>query len=517
MLPSFLKRFLRQLTFRVQEGDIMQDQNALSTDSITVTEEKEENVRHLQTGIPLIIMADQKQLQEDIVKKLRTASALPNKYHYFGSHGAAAWEDVETHLEIKKEAKKLLVDEENSHPPIENILAVIKEESENPSAIDIVSLGAGTGGDDTTLLEVLSAHAISVPNLIAVDLSVSLLSRALNTISVFLRGEADLDNTTQLCGICADIDSFSEAKKAISKYSGAPRLFHLLGLTFGNNDEDAFLRNIAVAMAPNDFLLISVDCCLDTPALKQRSIESYSKLRHEVTRFLSGPLITSLNIDRAAGKKGHAQFFGNYLAQDGNRYNYIKDRIGIRAVECYEGAQSVTFSSIEGALSLGRYYVPHNRSSCNNEDVHKHGTLVDFSNKYASSQLDAWLARVCPRFHLTHMKPENNTKWQVGSQRLILLKKGDVKIALSESIQHVNDIDTALGFLYQREKTGNIANWVKGIDQRIAKLSEKKHTLNQKCTNDQDLLSLLSRYSKLSAESEKRMLESIERHLGELE
>ena len=173
-----------------------------------------------------------------------------------------------------------------------------------------------------------------------------------------------------LAGSLIGGDNLSSVKTELATYARHPnRFFHLLGLTLGNNEEYKFLSNISKAMEKGDYLLLGVDFCLDKNEWLTESLGSYRNTEQKILKFLSGPLITSLQVKKGKSGFGKLRFFEQMRktpisAEDKDYYDYVNSGIKIDFKEAWD-ARSLGLSDVDGALSLARYYSDVEISSTN--------------------------------------------------------------------------------------------------------------------------------------------------------
>lgn len=262
----------------------------------------------------------------EVSKKLLTAGdSLSNKYLYLGPHGAKAWIDVETSasFRIKSMARDLL---KNYFQEIFDMVLEVSGEK----AFDVVSLGTGTGHDDDFILEELRKKTNEEINLYLIDLSLELLQIGADYVNNNKAGTAYRD-ATQIHAICIDIEDLSTLQKYFNNThkKNKFRLYHLLGLTLGNNNELDFLTKIAKGMSEGDFLLLSLDFCLDRNKWEKFSIGSYEKSQLSIQKFLSCPLKTA--IETFYNGNNVLSFKGLWSSGSSNEYDYIHNPFQIKS------------------------------------------------------------------------------------------------------------------------------------------------------------------------------------------
>lgn len=206
------------------------------------------------------------------IKEIKKAYYEPNefiktKYSYLGWHGATIWEQVKNNVfpQISNSERFL----EQNFIDIFNDVLLQKQ-------FDIVSLGSGLGNDDFMILDILnefnknSQNSAEIVNYYFLDISFYLLYKCSSNLKERInRWDFTDKNPMNAFFINVDLESLkiNNVKKEIfdnNNYSKVKevrkKLFHLLGLTLGNNHEELFLRNISNLMNKGDLLLFDIDC-----------------------------------------------------------------------------------------------------------------------------------------------------------------------------------------------------------------------------------------------------------------
>jgi hypothetical protein len=235
-----------------------------------------------------------------------------------------------------------------------------------------------------------------------------------------------------------DIDNLASMKNYFQDHGFQPkRLFHLLGLTLGNNKEYELLRNISKGMSEGDYLLLGVDFCLNRNEWYTESIQSYEKTKHAIMNFLSGPLLMSLQVEKNFTQSEILRFFGQMpksflpaeeaaenTGENRDYYDYVTNGINVNFNEVKE-VDGMGLSDIESALSLARFYTDVNitKENFNLSMVEKgEAKLFDYSNKYDSHNFVRFLRNRGSALHLKLVETDV-MRWGKGSQHLVLLKK----------------------------------------------------------------------------------------------
>jgi uncharacterized SAM-dependent methyltransferase len=344
-------------------------------------------------------------------------SSLKNKYLYLGNHGAMSWLNIEKnpHFQVKISARYLL------DKCFDKVLDVIHEDSSNIQGIDIVSLGSGTGGDDIIIIDKIWKRYKQYSSLYLIDLSRELLKESVNNMVSHIRQDIQLSAKIDLHAICVDIEKICIEKKYIAESRrNNIRLFHLLGLTLGNNREFDFLRNISNLMDDGDYLLIGVDFCLDNLAWRKESVDSYKNAEQDIKNFLAGPLLSAINV-RKYENPNEIMFSGNIHGYS----DYVQNKIYISVSEEINSAR-YGYSDVDDALSISRYYT-NVKCGVDENLAEKRLTqegiiLFDYSNKYYSDKFIKFINDKLGMIGLVFVEGDV-MKWNKDSQHLVLLKK----------------------------------------------------------------------------------------------
>lgn len=325
---------------------------------------------------------------DDVLREVRARvesreEALENKHLYLGWQGADNWREVERANALQKQSDQLL--KEN----LAKIHEFVSEGLEGP--YDIVSLGCGTGTDDAAILRFLLGTAnrknSGAFSLTLIDLSWELLRCAVEQVEQTLSDRTHIRRPeyrdVHLCGLCVDLTHLGISESFIGN-SGIFRkcdraLFHLLGLTIGNNHELSLLRSIASVMKEGDYLLMGVDCSGDNGKLLAESEKAYSN--SAVQRFLSGPACFLMPwLTRPAP--------GGDIERSGGRASSWWSNM--QRIEIETGRSDIDHSSVPEAVSFTRYHVYRDsRGNCIGPN-----RLCDFSNKYTKSGLTGFLDKL---------------------------------------------------------------------------------------------------------------------------
>jgi len=178
---------------------------------------------------------------------------------YFGTDGARGWLAAIRDPDYFPEQERGEV-----RTAILNLIAPLRIHT-------LVSLGPGNAWIDMPMVDVLKAKSPWL-QYIPVDISDGLLQYAMSQV----RGVAHVP-----IGILSDFEDRAPfIAKKLREYAGFPRLFSILGNTFGNLDkgEHNFIANVRTWMGADDFLL--VDACVKGPCWspesgRRSSMDSY--------------------------------------------------------------------------------------------------------------------------------------------------------------------------------------------------------------------------------------------------
>ena len=342
---------------------------------------------------------------KEILERITTNNKdLANKYLYLGAQGAYAWTEVEKALRIKQLASYLLKNNINKI-----LRAAIK--INNSKSLDIVSLGSGTGGDDVEILDSLQGFANKSRNsFFAVDISADLLRLGIDNVIKHAKANGFYQNVA-FNGLCIDIENLPNIKQYIlSRANNDNCLFHLLGLTLGNNRELKFLKTISLTMKEGDFLLLGLDFSLDDASQYEKVVNSYLRAKAQILEFLSGPLKIAMQINASSSP---IKLEGVWNSTQ--EYDYLTKHFCLHTED--EDGHLLGRSNIPETRTLARYYVEAGTKSFNGDS----SKLCDFSNKYKSECFKEWLESVKSQLQLDMV--DSLKKWGGGGQYLVLLRK----------------------------------------------------------------------------------------------
>lgn len=369
---------------------------------------------------------------------------IPNKYLYLGYHGAKLWDEIDVNYKPGKDGGKLIE---------KHFQSIDSEIRNHTKSYNIVSLGCGSGEDDILILKMIQKKfkkQIPEFRIYTVDLSDDLLEYGTYRITNFINNNAQVRLNSSIEGIYAiwaDFKDLSKHYPYLSKeyfLGSRPNLFHLLGLTIGNNNEINLLKWIYNFMNVNDYLLIGIDYSVDGDIKSAFKEYTEGDAREAINKFLCGPLLFSSFYD---------------FEIDPNK---IKHFVTFPEVEIeHKPKDERQISKINEAISFTRY---HHYSD--------HGSrLCDFSTKYKSKEFENFIKHILPLedvyFKIISSKLGLSDE-EESSQALVLLKKidfpnqtSDSKKIDEEKLEHlkstlINQIKISLNDNPDREKKENL-------------------------------------------------------------
>jgi len=317
-------------------------------------------------------LEDSSKKLREVFNKLRYGRALQNKYLYLESSGAYNWAHVERKLGLAVN-EETLVDEH-----FNNIDSIIRDQS-NCKSYDIISLGCGSGTDDMAIINFVYAKMAENFSITTIDLSFNLLVKGTSQIHSKI-SEKNINDKVDILGICCDFENLENAKSYLeTRRRNKVRLFHLLGLTIGNNFEIQLLRKITDIMDEEDYLLISVDLSAEDDKALKNSAKAYNSGEESilVDKFLLGPLNMSMNFH--VNKRNREPFLYTKICPNinGERDNqsteidYLVNGYLPLLIKSKEEGGLNQYSNIEDTVTFTRYY-----------QFGDHKVLCDYSNKY---------------------------------------------------------------------------------------------------------------------------------------
>jgi uncharacterized SAM-dependent methyltransferase len=340
-------------------------------------------------------------------------SDIPNKYLYLGWHGAKKWHEINTHLYEKHINHTIFLLEELFDRIHKDIVTNILGESKE---YDIVSLGSGLAREDAKMFSMMSQLNIRFNHIkfSAIDISYELLVYGMNEIC-----KQKAWNFNKLNAIWLDFEKLHLAKSFIN--GNKPRLFHLLGLTLGNNNEISILGEIYKVMDESDFLLIDIDCSNESAEELVSIKELYEKDKTITDPWLCNSLFFKTEIRALINKSTNSfRYRPSYQLMN-------KDRVASVQIIYHEIEENVIKTKVPGGASLARSHVYFN-----NNGVQISSAICDYSNKYAVEGFNDFIEKTLYqkniRIYFSIVKlyshPNTNTK-------LVLLKKKQENISNS--------------------------------------------------------------------------------------
>ncbi|MBW8034927.1 MAG: L-histidine N(alpha)-methyltransferase [Planctomycetes bacterium] len=328
-------------------------------------------------------------LRRKLIEEVCDGSELVNKYLYLGEHGAMLWKDVDKTYCLGRQGTPLL---ENHFGDIDEVIRSSAQilGGTSASGYDIISLGCGSGEDDIEILRKIEQKidaGVHVPrfNIITVDLSWELLFDGTENIRQHLENHRIGQYVNDLVALWCDIETLINASSYIISGSSyrlnGVALFHMLGLTLSNNNEERMFRAISNVMQEKDFLLVGVDFSMDDNKALINSRKAYENktARKKIDEFLCGPLLYATR---------HAVNEQSKLVSIGTRFgsnDYIKYPIQVDHV--FEIDNKHNTSSISTAANLVRYH--RFKATSTKGSFYRQ---CDFSNKYAASEFGKYIS-----------------------------------------------------------------------------------------------------------------------------
>ncbi len=354
---------------------------------------------------------------KQIDANLHSHTSIPTKYAYLGWHGAKIWYKLKENVHSKLSKTNELL---NKHLPsiLDTVFGSKTGKKRNSSeAINIISLGIGSGDEDLHFLSIMNNLKDSLSskiNYYAVDYSSDLLFYSLRRLTDFYTNLITPQiRINKLMGLCFDIDypwvthSIFKSNSRYNKY----KLFHLLGFTLGNNSEEPFLRNILALMKEDDYLLFDIDFSADDDKI----IESVHKSYQNKTEISNQFLLNSI------------YYLSQIISRTRTTNSFAVSVPGISGVEIIydELKYLVSQSDIPNTVSLTRKHKYHKHRG-GNFSVDE--SICDFSNKYKSTDFIEWLKRMSSKLGFEISNPAIPIyKSDSGLTGLVLIKKVKVK------------------------------------------------------------------------------------------
>lgn len=334
---------------------------------------------------------------------------LPNKYLYLGRYGSYLWNQIEANYQPGLDSSKLI---QKHFSEIDKI--ILDNISGFNRSYDIVSLGCGSGADDISILQIINKRKNNreLFDITTIDLSFDLLVQGTENIENHINGNLNLKNRIGMIrGLCVDIENLNKAKSIIINSRSKKKksnLFHLLGLTLGNNREISFLRSIYNVMNDGDWLLLGVDFSANDDAILKETEQSYTTGAQAVSinKFLCAPLPFVINFDGSSQGK-------NTMKMTEKEFKKFSQISILHKIEDVVGV-----SDIPGTKSFTRYHIYHNYN--NNQ------RLCDFSNKYTFEGFKTFLNTLSSLNCHFELYEDNIKKFNLDEkspQHLVLLRK----------------------------------------------------------------------------------------------
>lgn len=371
-------------------------------------------------------------LYKEVIRQVsKTRGDLESKYLYLGWHGAQAWKDVDSSYKISSVGTDLI----KRHYKV--IDEIIRNSSDNNN-FNIVSLGSGICEEDKSILDILRTKFLSATTLptfkiIPVDISIDLLNEGSRHLAKKVNENQTLLKIVQdIIPINIDIAELVNAKTIIDnhrKKPTEPALFHLLGLTIGNNSETRLMKAINDTMNVNDYLLVGVDFCADDEEiLKQTKAQYHGEgITETINKYLCSPLI----------------FASKYVKDDNT--DHLKFSIG-------------SFNDLEIAFSEDNNVsdIPNTKSFVYRYKYKDSGVdklmKACYSHKYKASEFKKFIEEALPKqeVHFEIVNDICSYGDAATRQYLVLLKKvGKIKTVLAKKVPTISNKEKqeAISFL----------------------------------------------------------------------
>ena len=180
-----------------------------------------------------------------------------------------------------------------------------------PISFDLVELGAGDGLKTKVLLKYFLAQNIDFQYM-PVDISLDILKELNSNLAMEM---------PSLKVNCLHDDYF-EALKKMSNLSEKPKVILFLGGNIGNfspNQAVAFLKQVKVALNPNDLILIGIDLVKDPETILKAYTDKdgiHASFNYNLLKRINKELGANFIIE-------NFKHYSNYLPQTGERGSYL--------------------------------------------------------------------------------------------------------------------------------------------------------------------------------------------------
>ncbi|WKZ70030.1 MAG: L-histidine N(alpha)-methyltransferase [Melioribacteraceae bacterium] len=411
----------------------------------------------------------------EVFSKLRQGKPLQNKYLYLDSSGANNWSNVEGTLGLSQNEENLL---EQHYEEIDNTI----RELSNCKSYDIISLGCGTGTDDKTIINTIYGKMENQFSISTIDLSLDLLHKGTYNIYKEILGKY-IKSKVDILGICCDFENLENAKSYLeTRERNETRLYHLLGLTIGNNKELWLLKKIHDRMKNGDYLLLGVDLSADDTKALANSEAAYNvgNASTYVDEFLLGPLnfSTSFHVNRKY-KDPFLHTKIKYSIEQCDEIDYLingfkpillKSRYSDNTDYSNKNnsKDSNKFSDIKNTVTFTRYYkFGPAQILCDYSNKYKADSFIEFINNLFGNNVFLKPVTGITKFGLREDLLGKHEPYQY----LVLLRKVDPKQSIEEVDSLVKEVNNFLNYFENSKIDIDLLNQLK--DNHIYDYLEK--------------------------------------------
>lgn len=224
---------------------------------------------------------------DDLNARLESIVRKDLRYHYSGPICACRWISLCNDPSYGHQRLVTLIED-----ALPELLLALRTDAGNSGAVDLVSLGPGSGSIDLRILHGIQA-GLRLGYYYCLDSSFELLCYAVRHI---LRDKKlQKLKIRAICGDFVKVRSLCQPEGS----DGHIRLFALTGFTLGNFTEDELLKQVSQLMSEQDYLLLDAhlhDLARWNGRRKLSAAEESTLLAHyqpdSVKRFVFGPVET---------------------------------------------------------------------------------------------------------------------------------------------------------------------------------------------------------------------------------
>lgn len=228
------------------------------TENVIVEEIETETKNFLSIWVDKNITENKK---HELFKQNIENGKIDIKFYFLTPDSIDLWLNIINRSEYKfqKIGRDLLVKNVD-----ELVKIIIQNSPENTKCVDFVNLGVGAAVKDyyiiKSILDNMPDESSERINYIPIDYSIGILQRTID----YLEDLMDYyPNKLHIQGILGDFFELIRYKDSIRCLSKHPKLFALMGNTFGNVEEEHIINIITKTMDTNDFLFLEVDLIND--------------------------------------------------------------------------------------------------------------------------------------------------------------------------------------------------------------------------------------------------------------